>query len=169
MQNIDPIIRPEMAEDALEIKLITAKIFGPGMRARAAYYLREGVPHEMRLSFVAELGGEIIGSVRLTCFMWGDNTALMLGPLGVLPQYKGQGVGRSLMFKAINEAKSNVADGGPPIVMLVGDLDYYKPFGFSRIEADKILLPRPADPQRVLKCELVDGVANQFQGAATRL
>ena len=93
----------------------------------------------------------------------------MLGPLGVLPQYKGQGVGKNLMLAAVSAAKTAAQQAGPPIIMLVGDLEYYKPFGFSQVAPGQITLPRPADPNRILKCELVDGVAENYSGAATRI
>lgn len=161
-------IRLEKAADTSSIKILTTTVFGPAMLTRAAYALREGVSHEMYLSFVAELEGKIIGSVRLTKILWGKNPALMLGPLGVLPNYKSQGVGKALMFAAIEAAKQDVKKGGAPILMLVGDLKYYAPFGFINIPPGQIVLPRPADPNRILACELTPKSLEDYHGAATR-
>jgi len=168
MQNSDYTIRLETAEDAAELTQFTQEVFGPGMKARAAYFLRETISHEPQLSFVAEQDGKLIGSVRLTKFIWGEQTALMLGPLGVLSPYKGKGVGRDLMEASVSAAKSDVQKGGPPIIMLVGDLAYYKPFGFKIIPQNRIELPRPADPARILACELSEDTLEQFSGPATR-
>ncbi len=161
-------VRPEKADDSHAVNNLIAEVFGPAMYARAAFALREGIPHEPTLAFVAERDGVLAGSVRLTRINWGDRTALMLGPLGVLPQFKSLGIGKALMGKAVEAARKEAADGGPEVIMLVGDLDYYAPFGFSRISPDRISLPRPADPQRVLACELVPGALEGFSGAATR-
>lgn len=162
-------IRLESAEDASAIDNLTQIVFGPAMLARAAYALREGVLHEMSLSFVAELGGAIIGSVRLTHIMWGSGKVLMLGPLGVLPWHKNQGAGKALMQAAVAAGRLQAQQGFAPLIVLVGDLDYYAPFGFERIPAGQISLPRPADPARILACELVEGSLSKHQGAAARL
>ncbi len=157
-----------MPEDAACLETLTETVFGPGMRARAAYYLREGVDHEMDLSFVAQYDQKVVGTVRLTKVKWGDDIVLMLGPLAVLQELKGQGIGKALMHRAVTAAG---ADSGPsvlPAIMLVGDLDYYKTFGFVRISPAKISLPRPADPARILGCELVAGTLDQLSGDVTR-
>ena len=161
-------IRLERAEDDLCIETLTATVFGPGMFARAAYHLREGVPHEKQLSFVAVLDNKIIGSTRLTKILWGKSSALMLGPLGVLREYKSQGAGKMLMQAAIDAAKLQSQMGGEKLILLVGDYEYYAPFGFKVIPTNKISLPRPADPNRILACELEPDCLDDFEGAVTR-
>ena len=53
-------------------------------------------------------------------------------------------------------------------VASVGDLAYYRPFGFERIEPGRITFPGPADPLRILGCELVDGAADDYAGQTRR-
>ena len=161
-------IRSQTSADLEAVEILTMNVFGPGMFARAAYALREGVEPETHLSFVACKGEEIIGSVRLTKIRWGENTVLMLGPLGVLRKYKSLGAGRALMNQAVDTAREHVKQGGPKAIILVGDLAYYQQFGFERIRAGKIELPRPVDRMRVLVCDLVEGASVQFSGLATR-
>ncbi|MGI9364745.1 MAG: GNAT family N-acetyltransferase [Rhizobiaceae bacterium] len=161
-------IRGELPEDAACLDSLALTVFGPGMRARAAYFLREGVEHELDLSFVVEKEGKPVGTVRLTKVFWGDQTVLMLGPLAVLPEYKGRGAGKLLMQKAVEEAREKAVQGGCPAILLVGDLAYYQPFGFQRIPPANISLPRPADPMRVLACELVAGSLGSLSGSVTR-
>ncbi|MEE9314878.1 MAG: N-acetyltransferase [Rhizobiaceae bacterium] len=161
-------VRLEKADDFTTIETLTATVFGPAMLTRAAYALREGVPHESSLSFVAEQAGEIIGSVRLTKIMWGNTPALMLGPLGVLRKYKSQGTGKALMVAAVEAAKNESQSGGPAVIVLVGDYDYYAPFGFKSIPNGQISMPRPADPNRMLVYELVEGSLLKFYGPANR-
>ena len=162
-------IRSEVPADCDAIDRLTMTVFGPGMFARAAFALREGIAPEDHLSFVACKGSEIIGSVRLTKIKWGEATVLMLGPLGVLHEYKSLGAGKALMATAVNEARERTAIGGPQAIILVGDLAYYERFGFQRIAPAKIQLPRPADPLRVLVCDLVDGASKNYSGTAARL
>ena len=168
MSTTDFIVRSETPEDADCLEALTETVFGPGMRARAAYYLREGIAHELDLSFVAQMAERVVGTVRLTKVKWGGDTVLMLGPLAVLPELKSQGIGRSLMQTAVAAARYKTHNGGPPAIMLVGDLDYYQPFGFVRIPPAKITLPRPADPARVLGCELVEGSLEKLAGSVVR-
>ena len=164
----DLIIRSETPEDADILETLTEIVFGPGMRARAAYFLREGVDHEMDLSFVAQIHQQIVGTVRLTKVKWGGETVLMLGPLAVLPELKSRGIGKSLMAKAVEAAGVKSTNGGAPAIILVGDLDYYNPFGFDRIAPSKISLPRPADPARILACELLPGSLEKLAGNVIR-
>ena len=159
-------IEHENPADANAVEQLILQVFGPGMFARAAHCLRDGVAAEAELSFVARLNDMIIGSVRLTRFTIGDRVALLLGPLGVLDAHKNLGVGRALMRAAIAAAGDKRVADGPEMVLLVGDLAYYKPFGFKRVPDGQILLPRPVDPNRILVCELVDGALNTHSGVA---
>ncbi len=161
-------IAPELPPHASEINQITFEIFGPGMFARAAYKLREGVMPETHLSFVAQKGGRIIGSVRQTRILIGEKPALLLGPLGVLPTHKNSGIGRSLMKTAVSAAKEACDTGGAKIILLVGDYDYYAPFGFVRASQEQIIMPRPVDIGRVLACELQNGSLAATGGEARR-
>lgn len=139
-----------MPADCPAIDTLHALSFGPGRFARAAFRVREGIAHDPRTSFVAILGAEMIGSVRLTPVRIGASAAMLLGPLAVLPQYKGRGAGRQLMIESI-QACSTL---GVNFVLLVGDQPYYGPFGFVRAPAGSIRFPAPVDPARVLVADL---------------
>ena len=56
--------RPEKASDLDAIDIITDKAFGPGRYTRAAERVRELAAYDPALSYVADFGGEIVGSVR---------------------------------------------------------------------------------------------------------
>ena len=72
------------------------------------------------------------------------------------------------MQTAVEQAREKSLMGGCPAIMLVGDLAYYQPFGFQRVSPANITLPRPADPARILACELVEGSLQSLSGAVTR-
>ncbi|MBO6816241.1 MAG: N-acetyltransferase [Rhizobiaceae bacterium] len=147
------------------VEAMAARAFGPGRFARSAFRLREGVPHEASLSFVANgKGGQMFGSVRLTKIMIGDKSALLLGPLVVDPDVKNQGVGAMLMKHAVKAARS----AGHELILLVGDLPYYQRFGFAVVPHGQISMPAPVERGRLLFCELVDGVGASYKGDATR-
>jgi len=156
--------RLEQPDDDPTIDSLHEEAFGPGRFARAAYRLREGVLHDPALSFVACSGERMIASVRMTPIAIGSRPALLLGPLVVLPAFKGQGAGKQLVRMAVESAKA----GGHAAVLLVGDLDYYGPLGFSRLARYQITLPGPVDPDRVLVAGLVEGALEGLGGAAAR-
>ncbi len=162
-----PVIFPELPSHSLEIEAVTSQIFGPGMYARAAFVLREGVAPEPHLSFVALEGERIIGTVRQTKIMIGNKPALLLGPLGVLPEFNNTGIGRRLMEASLQAARED-EDNTAGIVLLVGDLDYYQRFGFRQIAAEKVVMPRPVEIGRILACELEDGAFLAANGRAKR-
>lgn len=156
--------RLEEPADAAEIETLQAELFGPERFQRAAYVLRDGVPHDPRLSFVATLDGRLAASVRLTPITIGGRPALLLGPLVVVPAYKGKGAGRALVRIALDAAREQ----GHKVVLLVGDLPYYGPLGFTFPGRDVITLPAWVDPDRVLVAGLVPGALAGLGGKAER-
>lgn len=147
------LIRLEEPADFPAIDALQAEAFGPGRFARSAFRLREGVPHDARLSFCGVIGDEIAGSVRLTPIRIGTDRAFVLGPLAVAPRFKNKGLGRALVRTALAAA----AETGEKYVLLVGDEPYYGPLGFERVAFGSILLPGPVDPARILVARLAGG------------
>jgi len=164
MNSLTDIIQPESPEDYDAVEKLAEQAFGPGRFARSAFRLREGVMHEPDLSFTLHRNGKLVGSVKLTKILIGNDEALLLGPLVVAPECKSEGVGAALMREAVSAAtKAN-----HEAILLVGDFDYYKKFGFEQVAHGQIKMPGPADPARILLCPLVDGVKAKFQGLATQ-
>jgi predicted N-acetyltransferase YhbS len=155
------LIRHERPADAPRIEALQHAAFGPGAYTRAAFRVREQAPHLPALSYLAEVDGELIGSVRMTPISVGGALGLLLGPLVVEPAHKGQGYGKALMRHVMEEAR--LADW--PYVLLVGDLPYYWPFGFRPIlPPHRIEMPGPVDPGRFLYADLVPGAVETLSG-----
>ncbi len=157
--------RNEQPSDAPAIDALHAELFPPGWTKRAAYVLRDGVPPDLSISFVATVGDPVVGSVRMTPITIGGRPALILGPLVVRPEYKGQGAGRTLVRTALAAAKA----AGHRVVLLVGDLSYYGPLGFSFLGRDVVTLPAWVDPDRVLVAGLAPGALEGLGGAARNI
>ncbi|MBO6718382.1 MAG: N-acetyltransferase [Rhizobiaceae bacterium] len=153
MSITDVVYLPEEPAHDQAIEEINAEAFGPGRFTRAAYKIREGGPHDMALSFVALVDGEVVASVRMTPVGAGEGQAVLLGPLAVRPKHKNVGIGRKLVRIAVEAAEK----AGHGLVLLVGDAPYYGPLGFERIPAGQIAMPRPVDPARLLANEIVPG------------
>lgn len=144
----DIVIRAERAADEAAIERLAAAAFGPGRHARTAFRIRERGRHDPALSFVAAVGadGTLAGSVRMTPVAIGAADAWLLGPLAVAPEWSRRGIGRALVMRAVGAADSA---GGAP-VLLVGDLPYYGPCGFRRVDRERVRLPGPVEPGRLL-------------------
>ncbi len=125
-----------------------ALAFGPGRHAKAAARLREGNSCRRDVSFVAlAKEGQLIGACRLWPLVTdqGDK-ALFLGPIAVAPDQQGQGLGGKLIEACL--AASDSLTGLP--IILVGDLAFFEPYGFKRVPSGQMILPGPADPNRLL-------------------
>jgi predicted N-acetyltransferase YhbS len=159
MNDLSLTILPETGDDALAIERLYERTFGPGRHARTAYRIRERITHDPDLSFTARIGTLLVGSVRLTPVRVGATPALLLGPLTIEPPFRGHGVGRALIKRALQAAK----DKQHRLVVLVGDEAYYGPLGFKRIPRGRATMPGPVDPARLLVAELIEGA---FEGVA---
>jgi predicted N-acetyltransferase YhbS len=161
MADLSLTIMPETADDAVAIERLHERTFGPGRFAKSAYRIREGVPHQLDLSFTARIGTLLVGSVQLTSISIGDAKGLLLGPLTVEPPFRERGIGQMLIERALSEAKVK----GHRLVVLVGDEPYYAKSGFKRIPKGRLVMPGPVDPARLLVCELAEGAFEGVSGS----
>ena len=143
-------VNPELDDNDASIEALHELAFGPGRFARTAFRLREGRPAVAGLSFVANIGDRLVGSIRFGCVVLAGSPGLLLGPLVVHPDHAGRGVGLKLMQTALEAARLQEHAW----VMLVGDEPYYARVGFSRVPLGLITLPGPVDPARLLFLEL---------------
>jgi predicted N-acetyltransferase YhbS len=153
-------ITQETADDAVAIERLHERTFGPGRFTRTAFRLRERRGHKRELSFTARVGTLLVGSVQITPVRIGDAKALLLGPLTVEPPFRGRGVGKALIERALAEAKAK----GHSLVMLVGDEPYYGKHGFRKVKKGQVRLPGPVDAERLLVAELSPGAFDRVSG-----
>lgn len=78
------------------------------------------------LSYVARLNGVIVGHIAYMESRVGDVVTLTFGPVSVVPHKQGQGIGSELIEYTLGLAKRLGYAG----VVIFGDPDYYKRFGF---------------------------------------
>jgi predicted N-acetyltransferase YhbS len=160
MSDLSLTVLAETANDAQAIERLHERTFGPGRFVLSAYRLREHVDHLLDLSFTARIGTLLVGSVRQLPILIGDTKALLLGPLTVEPPFRGRGVGRALLDRALKEAKAR----GHRLVVLIGDEPYYGRVGFKVIPKGRATMPGPVDYSRLLVAELVDGTFTDVSG-----
>lgn len=156
---------PMTSADEAQIEKLDERAFGPGRFARTAYRLREGVAPDLSLSFVARVGTLLVGANRMTPILVGASRALLLGPLTVEPAFRSQGVGERLVKESLDAARA----AGHGLVLLVGDEEYYARMGFFPVPRNKITMPGPVDPDRLLYCELRQGAFDAAGGRMRRV
>src|SRR5258708_8378535 len=161
MSDLSLTILAETANDAQAIERLHERTFGPGRFVLSAYRLREHVDHLLDLSFTARIGTLLVGSVRQLPICVGDTKALLLGPLTVEPPFRGRGVGRALLDRALNDAKA----GGHRLVLLVGDEPYYNRVGFKAVPDGRATMPGTVPHGCLLAAELWAGAFPGLYGA----
>mgnify|MGYP001248636843 FL=1 len=129
-------LRHETPDDMAAIEAVTVAAFAD---ARHTSHTEQFIVHALRatneltLSIVAEEHGQVVGHVALSPVTITDDLGRKaagwygLGPISVLPQRQGQGIGSRLMERALSELGATGAAG----CVLLGDPAYYARFGFE--------------------------------------
>ena len=122
------IIRPETLEDKEAVRFVNEQAFGRAGEANLVELLH--AKHKVVLSLVAVQEEQIVGHI-LFCPVVIEGkpesyAAVGLGPMSVLPQFQGQGIGSALVrsgFVALRQIHQ--------VVIVLGHPEFYSRFGFS--------------------------------------
>jgi len=144
-------IRPETAEDDYAINQIIQNVFGPGRFAKTAYRMRETYNNHTLFGLVTENHlGRIVATIRVSLLDKVHENIGFLGPIAVDEALQNMGLGMALMQEALLFARTSQLNH----ILLVGDPEYYKRFGFIPLMnshlAHKIHIPHPINMHRVL-------------------
>ena len=161
------LIKPEPAVLAGAVERLYDDVFGPARFHKASYLFREGVAPVQELSWIALEGDRLVGAIRYWPILVGEtgHSALLLGPLAIAQDRAGKGIGRALMFKTLDLA----AQLGHDLVLLVGDVDYYKRFGFVPATPHGFAMPGESRPDRLQVAPLKDNVLGRIAGEVRHL
>lgn len=132
------------------VELLLDAAFGTDRHGRTAYRVREGMGVIPGLSFAAVEGGALVGSIQCWPVALATDDGervpmVMVGPVAVSPARQNVGIGRALMWRAIEEAQA-----GGEALMLIGDPEYYAQFGFDADATGQWRLPGPFEQRRLL-------------------
>jgi len=91
----------------------------------------------LSISLVAEQAGAILGHVAVSPVTVSDGSSewYRLGPISVIPEVQGHGIGSLLMKEALQRLREKGAAG----CVLLGDPAYYSRFGFKAVP--ELVLP----------------------------
>ena len=126
------LIRKELPEDIETVESLTEEAF---LNAPHTDHTEQYIVASLRkadvlsISMVAEDAGLLIGHVAVSPVTISDGSDgwFGLGPISVIPDRQGQGIGSQLMVKALDALKDFGAKG----CVLLGDPNYYHRFGFN--------------------------------------
>lgn len=138
MKNIK--LRNEEPLDYREVEELTREAFWnqyvPGCNEHyLLHIMRNSDSFIRKLDFVAELDGKVVANIVYTkSKIIGDNGEIYdvftFGPISVLPEYQGLGIGGIL----IKHTKELAKELGYRAVLIYGDPGYYSKFGFVEAE-----------------------------------
>ncbi|MYM64201.1 GNAT family N-acetyltransferase [Pseudomaricurvus sp. HS19] len=132
---MDVQICNESYDDAARIHEVTAEAF---LNAPHADHTEQFIVDALRraealtISQIAMVDGEIVGHVAISpvTLSTGVTGWFGLGPISVLPEFQGCGVGSRLMESSLASLQAMNASG----CVVLGDPDYYGRFGFKAVE-----------------------------------
>jgi predicted N-acetyltransferase YhbS len=117
------------------------------------------------LDFVAEVEGKIVGNIMYSRAKVVDETGaehevLTFGPISVLPEYQGKGIGKALLERTIAEARRL----GYRAIVFYGHPDYYPRVGFRRAAEFNITAASGRSPDALMAMPLYDGELDDISG-----
>lgn len=126
------VIRPETDADVGAIRDVTVAAFGTlAVGAHTGQFVIDALRAAgvLTVSPVAELHDRVVGHIAFSFVMLSDGTPgwYGLGPVGVLPEYQRQAIGKALIEAALARLEELGARG----CCLVGHPGYYRRFGFD--------------------------------------
>jgi predicted N-acetyltransferase YhbS len=129
-----------------------------------AHNLRKTDVFIKELDFVAIDNDKIIGNIMYAKATIKNNaleyTVLTFGPISVLPEYQNKGIGKKLINHTIKLSK----EMGYKAIIIYGDPEYYKRFGFKISKEYKIADKNKKFPEALLALELYPNALNGIEG-----
>jgi predicted N-acetyltransferase YhbS len=170
-QTIDIILRNTQEDDYREVENMTREAFWDVYKAGCDEHLMVRHLHEAGayirdLDFVAVHDGRIVGNILCSKgIVKSENESnewevVCIGPIGVLPEYQGKGIGSRLMQEAIKSATQIGAKG----IVLYGNPAYYHRFGFENAIKFGIRTSWGANFEDFMALELREGSLQGIQG-----
>ena len=165
------VLRNEMVSDYQVVEEVTREAFWnhhvPGCDEHyLLHIMRNADAFIPELDIVAEVDGKIVGNIVYTKAKIVDDNGrvhevLSFGPISVLPDFQGKGIGKLLIEHTIALAKKL----GYGAVLIYGDPDYYSRSGFVAAQNYQI---RTADNMYAAPLQVLELYPGALQGISGR-
>ena len=152
-------ISKQIAADDAAIEILMGDAFGPARYSRSVWLLRSGPPI-VDLCLVLREFGNMLASLRFWEVQLGEQSVLLLGPLAVQPNLRGQGYGHQIVKEGLARAK---AMGKWQLVLVSGEPEYYPKFGFVPAAPYQLDWPGFVELERLQFLELQHGALASLQ------
>lgn len=151
------IIRQENKNDYEEVYNVIKTAFetaehSDGNEQDLVVALRKSDNFIPELSLVAVIDNKIVGYILFTKIKIGKQEELALAPLGVLPEYQKQGIGRTL----IQEGNKKAKELGYHYSVVLGSDKYYPKFGYVSAKEYGIVAPFDVPDENFMAIKLND-------------
>lgn len=163
-------IHMENAKDYFKTEYITREafwdVYHPGcMEHLVLHKLREAPGFVAELAFVACDVKRIVGNVvcskaKVINDKKEEFEVLSMGPLSVLPEYQGKGIGSLLIKTVIKKAQELSCKG----MVIYGNPDFYHRFGFVNAEKFGIMTSEGGNFDYFMALELSEGSLQGIKG-----
>ena len=149
------IIRQENKNDYEEVYNVIKTAFetaehSDGNEQDLVVALRKSDNFIPELSLVAVMDNKIVGYILFTKIKIGKQEELALAPIGVLPEYQKQGIGRTL----IQEGNKKAKELGYHYSVVLGSDKYYPKFGYVSAKEYGIVAPFDVPDENFMACLL---------------
>ena len=154
----------EANNDHIEVERLLDLVFTPRRKLLSSYQLRNSANKVDNLSYVIKDNSKkVVGSIRFWNIKVDSHSSrgLLLGPLAIHPIYQSEGLGEKLVLNGIEKAHSDNWNW----IVLVGDLDYYSKFGFSKNPTRGIFIRNSLDNSRLLGLDINDSFLEAAVGS----
>ena len=146
-------ISKQTAADDAAIETLMCGAFGPARYQRSVWLLRSGPPIA-DLCLVLRESGTMLASLRFWEVQLEHQAVLLLGPLAVQPNLRGQGYGVQIVAEGLARAKTM---DKWPLVLVSGEPEYYPKFGFVPATPYQLDWPGFIERERLQFLELKQG------------
>ena len=162
-------LRPETEDDYRVVEVLTREAFWnvhvPGCDEHLLIHnLRKAKEFVRELDFVAVCDEKIVGNIMYAKAKIIDSekeyAVLTFGPVSVLPEYQNKGIGAKLINHTIQLAK----EMGYKAILIYGDPEYYKRFGFKVSKEYNVTNKESKYPAALLALELFSGALSGVDG-----
>lgn len=157
------IIRTQTARDNSAVEALTRRafynIYAPGCTEHyLVQKMRDHADYIPELAFVAELDGQVIGSIlytraTLTDAQGRQKDILTFGPLSIAPEQQRKGYGKRLMQHSFQRA----AELGYDVIVILGEPSNYVSSGFQSCKKYNVCIADGKFPTALLVKELTTG------------
>jgi|GEM_PF-6954631 len=131
------------------------------------YKLRQCVDNLYRHNKVVTFNGVVVGVIRcwpakiISSSKRKSWSCIVIGPIAIHTDFQSKGLGRGLLINVLTDIYMTLWSR----IVIIGNPEYYEPFGFSRSVLQDVIFPNYYNQERVMGLETVKGSFSAVNGS----